>query len=658
MAENRLQITLEARNLSTRAFQQLTKDLERIEKGSQAAGITAKKAGGDMEAAFQSAGKEAQSFGAGVADALGVALPLSAAAAGTAIAAIGVNAVQSFMTLDRGLREVNTLFGLTGEASKASFEEISTGVRDFAQRLGVDAVEATQALYQAISAGVPRENALTFLEIATKAAIGGVTDTKTAVDGLTTVINAFRLPMSDAQRVADVMFTTVRLGKTTFEELSHSMFQVAPLAASAGISFEETAAAIAALTQQGVPTAEAMTRVRGAIQAIIKPSDEAQKIAEALGLQFDATALATNGLKNTFDDIHEATGGDIEILGKLFGSVEGLGAVLSLTGEKAEAFGDAIHETENAAGSATLAYEEMEQSGARSFERLGAKVNELKLQLGEKLLPVANDVVTVIDLIGQKLGLWPTTPPPAEQIDRFNKLALAASFAAQSISTVWEALTSGKTIQQVAIENIGRQIDASLKQAEALSTLSEAEKELQQQFNTGKITLGEYHERLTTIKPRAYEAAEALQRLQGEGRDETAALQEMTEALGAQEKQLEQTGKATDEEKERAKAAAREKLRLAQEQQRAGRDAAAVAYLVNRAHPQYARGLTLDDQLALVRRSHGKSGPNTDYVVATVKALESLGIRDPGLSYLTQHLTASHALPPVLPDDAEGEGSP
>ncbi|WP_024276657.1 gamma-glutamylcyclotransferase [Xanthobacter sp. 126] len=89
-----------------------------------------------------------------------------------------------------------------------------------------------------------------------------------------------------------------------------------------------------------------------------------------------------------------------------------------------------------------------------------------------------------------------------------------------------------------------------------------------------------------------------------------------------------------------------------------GRDAPAVAYLVNRAHPQYAPGLTLDDQLALVRRSHGKSGPNTDYVVATVKALESLGIRDPGLAYITQHLTASHALPPVLPDDAEGDGSP
>lgn len=90
----------------------------------------------------------------------------------------------------------------------------------------------------------------------------------------------------------------------------------------------------------------------------------------------------------------------------------------------------------------------------------------------------------------------------------------------------------------------------------------------------------------------------------------------------------------------------------------AQRETAAVAYLVNRAHPQYARGLTLEDQLHLVRRSHGRSGPNADYVVATVAALESLGIRDPGLAFLAQNLTASHALPPVLPADAEDDGTP
>src|SRR5262249_2295015 len=48
------------------------------------------------------------------------------------------------------------------------------------------------------------------------------------------------------------------------------------------------------------------------------------------------------------------------------------------------------------------------------------------------------------------------------------------------------------------------------------------------------------------------------------------------------------------------------------------RDMAAVVYLVDRAHPQYARGLDLEAQLHLVRGAHGKSGANPDYVLSTV----------------------------------------
>jgi cation transport protein ChaC len=61
----------------------------------------------------------------------------------------------------------------------------------------------------------------------------------------------------------------------------------------------------------------------------------------------------------------------------------------------------------------------------------------------------------------------------------------------------------------------------------------------------------------------------------------------------------------------------------------------ALVYVVDRTHPQYAGRLTLDDQLRLVRQGHGASGPNTDYVIATVKALEDHGIRETPLHHLT-----------------------
>ncbi|MBX3522484.1 MAG: gamma-glutamylcyclotransferase [Xanthobacteraceae bacterium] len=64
----------------------------------------------------------------------------------------------------------------------------------------------------------------------------------------------------------------------------------------------------------------------------------------------------------------------------------------------------------------------------------------------------------------------------------------------------------------------------------------------------------------------------------------------------------------------------------------------AVCYLVDRGHVQYSGMLTPEEQLAYVKRGHGQSGNNPDYVLATVEALHSLGIRDRGLEWLAERL--------------------
>lgn len=91
-------------------------------------------------------------------------------------------------------------------------------------------------------------------------------------------------------------------------------------------------------------------------------------------------------------------------------------------------------------------------------------------------------------------------------------------------------------------------------------------------------------------------------------------------------------------EREQISGVYRETIRRVNLRDAARTNAPAVAYVANRAHPQYARGLGLEDQLHLVRRSHGQSGPNRDYVLATVDALAAMGIVDSGLSWIAQRL--------------------
>src|SRR6516162_3366485 len=69
----------------------------------------------------------------------------------------------------------------------------------------------------------------------------------------------------------------------------------------------------------------------------------------------------------------------------------------------------------------------------------------------------------------------------------------------------------------------------------------------------------------------------------------------------------------------------------------------ALCYMVDRGHAQYAGRLSLEQQLHHVRRGHGQSGANRDYVIATVGALEQLGYREPALRRSRHPETASVA---------------
>ena len=58
-----------------------------------------------------------------------------------------------------------------------------------------------------------------------------------------------------------------------------------------------------------------------------------------------------------------------------------------------------------------------------------------------------------------------------------------------------------------------------------------------------------------------------------------------------------------------------------------------------RKHPQYAGSLSLEQQLRIVRNGKGQAGGNIEYVLNTVRHLESVGVHDPLLAALAALLT-------------------
>ncbi len=313
------------------------------------------------------------------------------AALGVAAAGATVAAVKMAQGYQAAMKEVESL-GVPADQMKV----LEQGVLDLSRRLGVDATEATGALYQAISAGVPPENALAFLETASKAAIAGVTDAETAVDGISSVVNAFASQNLSATQAADLMFATVKAGKTNFEELSSSIANVAPLANATGVEFAEVSAALATMTASGTATTVATTQIRSAIQSLTKPSEELTAIFEAAGFASGEAAVKQVGFAGAADIVSKATGGSVAEMTKLLGSIEGVQGVLGVTGAQADAFGKNMEGMRNSAGAADTAFGTMSESFEFQMNRVRESFKSGLIQVGLQILPVITPIVSAI----------------------------------------------------------------------------------------------------------------------------------------------------------------------------------------------------------------------------------------------------------------------
>jgi hypothetical protein len=195
------------------------------------------------------------------------------------------------------------------------------------------------------------------------------------------------------------MFAAVKGGKTTFEELSQALFNVAPAAAAANVDFTEVNAAIATLTASGVPTKIATTQIRAALVGLQKPSKELDGIFQALGFQSAQIAIEQKGLGFALDAVKEASNGSNGQLQKLLGSVEAVAAVNVLAGTGAAKFAEELERQADAAGSVDAAFEEIDKS--RSIEKNRIAFQNMSLAIGTVLIPIMEAIIPLITSFAQ-----------------------------------------------------------------------------------------------------------------------------------------------------------------------------------------------------------------------------------------------------------------
>jgi len=300
--------------------------------------------------------------------------------AGTVLAAPLVLAVKVFADFERQMANVSTMLDRPAESMGRFRDELRKMAVEFGE--GTDALAG--GLYDILSASVAPEKALGVLRVAVRAAKAGLSDTKTAADAITTVLNAYGLSAERAGEVSDILFQTVRRGKTTFGELAPQIGQVASVAASAGVSFAQLSAFLALLTRNGVKTENAVTAVKQVVLSFLKPADEAAAYARQLGFAMDSATLKSQGLAAVFQRI---AGLPPDAIARLFPNARAITGVIPALRSISELAED-VGAMEQSAGATEAAWSKMSRTAAQSFAELRRAAEDALIGIGEALAPM------------------------------------------------------------------------------------------------------------------------------------------------------------------------------------------------------------------------------------------------------------------------------
>jgi len=343
--------------------------------------------------------------------------------AGVALASVGALAYGGGQLLSfyaRFAQEMAAVDSITN-MTRPQLQGMSRDVRQLSVDMGRDAAQSAEALNDILSSGVSENNGLSVLALSTKAAIAGLTETKTAAAGGLAVVNAYGEGIENLELRYDQMFLAVRDGVTTFPELAQYLGDVLPSAKAAGVGFDEVAAAIARMTIAGIRTPQAVTALKGAINALAAPTPDAQKKMDELGITW-------KGLTATLEDIASRKLG-LDAMRQLIPDVEARTAVLSLTQYIKEMRAE-VSAMGEAGGSMEAAYQKMADTPQADLDRFNAALAETKLQLGE----AATAFLPIIEMIGGALNAFNSLPAPMRTV-----LALMVATAAGA-ATIGSAL--------------------------------------------------------------------------------------------------------------------------------------------------------------------------------------------------------------------------
>ena len=286
--------------------------------------------------------------------------------------------LQSAFTGGTAFESAMAKVGTIADTAKVPLESLSSQVLQVSGDMHIGANEISEAAYQAISAGQDTGNAVAFAGQASMLATAGFTSSASAVDILTTALNAYGKGADEAGHVSDVLLTTQNLGKTSVDELAGSMGRVIPLAAAYNVSLENLSSGLAIMTANGIATAEASTYTKSMLNELGDTGSSVGKILkQQTGKSFAELNADGKSLGDVLQVLYDSVGGNATKFAGLWSSVEAGTGALSLASSGADKFNGVLQQMQADSGATQTAYDTMTDTMAYKLD--GVKTNAQNL---------------------------------------------------------------------------------------------------------------------------------------------------------------------------------------------------------------------------------------------------------------------------------------
>lgn len=315
------------------------------------------------------------------------------------LALIGGAAVKMAMDFEVAMAKAVGLAGLM----ERDVTRVSDAILKLAGETAQSPVELADAFYYLSSAGLSTKQSLDAIKYAAQAATAGLGEASVISDVLSSAMNAYRKEGLSAYDATNALVGAVKYGKGEAQDFAGALGRVIPLSAQMGISFQETTAAVAGMTQMGLDAFEAVTAMRGIMVQLISPAQQAEETLATVGLSAAILRqeIKDKGLVATLQHLSAAFGGNEEAIASIFPEVRGLVGMLNLTGQNAANTEKIVRKLTGETDFLGAAFNKMASTDAFQMKQAMSELQVAMIGLGQALLPIVVKIVQFGKAVGE-----------------------------------------------------------------------------------------------------------------------------------------------------------------------------------------------------------------------------------------------------------------